>query len=82
MILKLGQRWLTGSGITLSSGFHEGKWFFRAFGEYLLTLRSRDRHAASTPRPGLRGHHAPAIQADATGFRVDDASYPHRAACR
>ena len=42
MILPLGQRWLTGSGITVPSTFHDGKWFFRGSGEYLLTLPSRD----------------------------------------
>src|SRR5690242_18263136 len=42
MILQLGQRWLTGSTATLPSAFHDGKWFFRALGEYLLTLRTRD----------------------------------------
>jgi hypothetical protein len=45
MVLQLGQRWLTGSKATVPSAFHEGKWFFRAFGEYLLTLRSRDTDA-------------------------------------
>jgi hypothetical protein len=42
MILQLGQRWLTGSRATVPSGFQQGKWFFRAFGEYLLTLPTRD----------------------------------------
>ena len=45
MILQLGQRWLTGSRATLPSAFHDGKWFFRALGEYLLTLRTRDTGA-------------------------------------
>jgi hypothetical protein len=50
MILMLGQRWLTGSRATVPSAFRQGKWFFRAFGEYLLTLPTRDR---SLPvRPG------------------------------
>ena len=46
MILQLGQRWLTGSTTTVPTAFHHGKWFFRAFGEYLLTLPSRDRRLA------------------------------------
>ena len=51
MILMLGQRWLTGSALTVPSGFHEGKWFFRGSGEYLLTLPSRDTGAGGSRSP-------------------------------
>ena len=53
MILRLGQRWLTGSTVTVPSAFRQGKWFFRAFGEYLLTLPSRDA-AIPVPRRNER----------------------------